>query len=161
MPNTQGVVIYVNLFTLGLTNKAGKQRVRKTIGTSKLQGNGIDNMRMTRFLEPADVKGTVSLLIEHSEKDDDIWIYLPSVKKVRRLVSSNKRDSFVGTDFSYGDIIGHKVNEWTHTLVKEEAVDGKPCYVIESVPKIGMPRHCSLARSGGFAWVGAAVSVRP
>jgi outer membrane lipoprotein-sorting protein len=109
--------------------------VRKTFGTSKLQANGLDNMRMTRFLEPTDVQGTVSLLIEHSEKDDDIWIYLPSVKKVRRLVSSNKKDSFVGTDFSYGDVIGHKVKEWNHTLVKEEEVDGKACYVIESIPK--------------------------
>jgi uncharacterized protein len=121
--------------TMTLTNKGGKQRVRKTFGTSKLQGNGLDNMRMTRFLEPTDVKGTVSLLIEHTEKDDDIWIYLPSVKKVRRLVSSNKKDSFVGTDFSYGDVIGHKVKEWNHTLVKEEAIDGKPCYMIESTPR--------------------------
>src|SRR5882762_7011693 len=79
-------------------------------------------MRMTRFLEPADVKGTVSLLIEHAEKDDDIWIYLPSVKKVRRLVSSNKKDSFVGTDFSYGDVIGHKVKEWDHNFVTLKAV---------------------------------------
>jgi len=121
--------------TMTLTNKAGKQRLRKTFGTTKLEPNGVDNMRMTRFLEPADVKGTVSLLIEHAEKDDDIWIYLPSVKKVRRLVSSNKKDSFVGTDFSYGDVIGHKVKEWDHKLVKEEEVDGKPCYVIESTPK--------------------------
>jgi predicted RND superfamily exporter protein len=120
--------------TMTLTNKQGKQRIRKTFGTSKLQANGIDNMRMTRFLEPTDVKGTVSLLIEHSEKDDDIWIYLPSTKKVRRLISSNKKDSFVGTDFSYGDVIGHKPKEWNHTLVKEEDVDGKPCYVIESTP---------------------------
>ena len=125
----------VSQTTMTLTNKQGKQRVRKTFGTSKLEGNGIDNMRMTRFLEPADVKGTVSLLIEHSEKDDDIWIYLPSTKKVRRLISSNKKDSFVGTDFSYGDVIGHKPKEWSHTLTKEEDVDGKPCYVIESIPK--------------------------
>jgi len=121
--------------TMTLTNKSGQQRVRKTFGTSKLDANGIDNKRMTRFLEPTDVKGTVSLLIEHSDKDDDIWIYLPSVKKVRRLISSNKKDSFVGTDFSYGDVIGHKVKEWNHTLVKEEDIDGKPCYVIESTPK--------------------------
>jgi predicted RND superfamily exporter protein len=121
--------------TMTLTNKEGKQRVRKTFGTSKLEGNGIDNMRMTRFLEPADVKGTVSLLIEHSDKDDDIWIYLPSTKKVRRLISSNKKDSFVGTDFSYGDVIGHKPKEWNHTLTKEEEFDGKPCFVIESTPK--------------------------
>ena len=121
--------------TMTLTNKSGQQRVRKTFGTSKLDTNGIDNKRMTRFLEPTDVKGTVSLLVEHSDKDDDIWIYLPSVKKVRRLISSNKKDSFVGTDFSYGDVIGHKVKEWNHTIVKEEDVDGKPCYVIESTPK--------------------------
>ncbi len=121
--------------TMTLTNKSGQQRVRKTFGTSKLDANGIDNKRMTRFLEPTDVKGTVSLLVEHSDKDDDIWIYLPSVKKVRRLISSNKKDSFVGTDFSYGDVIGHKVKEWNHTIVKEEEVDGKPCYVIETTPK--------------------------
>ena len=125
----------VSQTTMTLTNKSGQQRVRKTFGTSKLEPNGIDNKRMTRFLEPTDVKGTVSLLIEHSEKDDDIWIYLPSVKKVRRLISSNKKDSFVGTDFSYGDVIGHKVKEWEHKLVKEEDVEGKPCYVIESTPK--------------------------
>ena len=121
--------------TMTLTNKSGQQRVRKTFGTTKLDTNGLDNKRMTRFLEPTDVKGTVSLLVEHSDKDDDLWIYLPSVKKVRRLISSNKKDSFVGTDFSYGDVIGHKVKEWNHTIVKEEDVDGKPCYVIESTPK--------------------------
>jgi predicted RND superfamily exporter protein len=121
--------------TMTLTNKSGQQRVRKTFGTSKLEPNGIDNKRMTRFLEPTDVKGTVSLLVEHSDKDDDIWIYLPSVKKVRRLISSNKKDSFVGTDFSYGDVIGHKVKEWDHKLLKEEEVDGKACYVMESTPK--------------------------
>jgi predicted RND superfamily exporter protein/outer membrane lipoprotein-sorting protein len=121
--------------TMTLTNKSGQQRIRKTFGTTKLEPNGLDNKRMTRFLEPADVKGTVSLLVEHSEKDDDIWIYLPSVKKVRRLISSNKKDSFVGTDFSYGDVIGHKVKEWNHNIVKEEDADGKSCYVIESSPK--------------------------
>jgi outer membrane lipoprotein-sorting protein len=121
--------------TMTLSNKTGQQRVRKTFGTTKLEPNGLDNKRMTRFLEPTDVKGTVSLLVEHSEKDDDIWIYLPSVKKVRRLISSNKKDAFVGTDFSYGDVIGHKVKEWDHKLTKEEDVDGKSCYVIESIPK--------------------------
>jgi len=121
--------------TMTLTNKSGQKRVRKTFGTSKLEPNGIDNKRMTRFLEPTDVKGTVSMLIEHTDRDDDIWIYLPSVKKVRRLISSNKKDSFVGTDFSYGDVIGHKVKEWNHTMLKDEEVDGTPCFVIEAIPK--------------------------
>lgn len=121
--------------TFTLINKTGQERVRKTFGTSKLEANGTDNMRMTRFLSPPDVKGTVSLLIEHAEKDDDMWIYLPALKKVRRLVSSDKKTSFVGTDFSYADVIGFKVNDWNYKLLKEETVDGQPCYVIEATPK--------------------------
>lgn len=121
--------------TFTLVNKSGQERVRKTFGTTKLEENGIDNMRMTRFLSPPDVKGTVSLLIEHTNKDDDIWIYLPALKKVRRLVSNNKKDSFMGTDFSYADVIGYKVGEWNYKLLKEEPIDGQPCYVIEAIPK--------------------------
>jgi uncharacterized protein len=132
--------------TMTLTNKSGQKRVRKTAGVTKLEPNGVDNKRMTRFLEPADVKGTVSLLSEHSDKDDDIWIYLPSIKKVRRLVSSNKKDSFVGTDFSYGDVIGHKVNEWTHKLIKEEDVEGKMAYVVES-----LPRDAAIKANSGYS----------
>lgn len=121
--------------TLTLINKNGQERVRAILTTTKLQPNGIDNMRMTRFLSPPDVKGTVTLLIEHSDGADDIWVYLPALKKVRRLVASNKKDSFVGTDFSYGDVIGHKVGEWEHRLVEEDTVDGHACYVIESLPR--------------------------
>jgi len=121
--------------TFTLINKSGQERIRKTFGTTKLQKNGIDNMRMTRFLSPPDVKGTVSLLIEHSDKDDDIWIYLPALKKVRRLVSNNKKDSFMGTDFTYADVIGYKVGEWSYKLLREEKVNGQSCYVIEALPK--------------------------
>ena len=121
--------------TFTLINKTGQQRVRETYGITKLEENGIDNMRLTRFLSPPDVKGTVSLLIEHADKDDDIWIYLPALKKVRRLVAGNKKDSFMGTDFSYADVIGYKVGEWNYTLLKEDTLDGQPCYVIEALPK--------------------------
>jgi hypothetical protein len=63
-----------------------------------------------------------------------MWIYLPGLKKVRRLVASNKKDSFAGTDFSYGDVIGHTVEDWRHKLVGEEDVLGEACYIVESVP---------------------------
>jgi predicted RND superfamily exporter protein/outer membrane lipoprotein-sorting protein len=120
--------------TFTLINKDGQERIRKTYGTTKLAGNGTDNMRMTRFLAPADVKGTVSLLMEHSEKNDDIWIYLPALKKVRRLVASNKKDSFVGTDFSNADVLG-KDSDWKYKLLREEVQDGQACYVVEALPK--------------------------
>lgn len=121
--------------TFTLINKSGKERVRKVFGVTKLADNGIDNMRMTRFRSPPDVKGTVSLLIEHADRDDDIWVYLPGLKKVRRLVSSNKKDSFIGTDFSYADVIGYKTGEWNYKLLKEEVCDAQPCYVVEATPK--------------------------
>jgi predicted RND superfamily exporter protein/outer membrane lipoprotein-sorting protein len=120
--------------TFTLRNAEGQERVRKTVTLTKLQPNGVDNMRLVRFLAPQDVRGTATLTIENSEGDDDIWIYLPALKKTRRLLASNKKDSFVGTDFSYGDIIGFKVKEWRHTILREEAVDGTPCFVVESQP---------------------------
>jgi hypothetical protein len=121
--------------TFHLVNASGQDRVRETRGMTMLVPGTMDNMRVVEFLSPSDVRGTKTLLIEHTGKDDDIWIYLPAMKKVRRLVSNNKKDSFLGTDFSYGDVIGHKVEDWSHTLIREEAVDGKPCYVVESTPK--------------------------
>ena len=121
--------------TMTLTNSAGDQRVRKLVMMTKLKPNEIDNMRVLRFLSPADIRGTVTLLVEKSGQDDDMWIYLPALKKVRRLVSDNKRDSFVGSDMTFGDIIGHKPSEWNHTLIRPDTLDGKPVYVIESAPK--------------------------
>jgi outer membrane lipoprotein-sorting protein len=121
--------------TFRLINAAGQQRVRETDGQTKLITGTTDNRRMVNFLSPADVRGTKTLLIEHSGGDDDIWIYLPAMKKVRRLVASNKKDSFVGTDFSYGDVIGHKVEDWTHKVVSQEKIGDRECYVVESLPK--------------------------
>ena len=112
--------------TFTLINKDGEEQVRRTNGYTKLQDNGSDNMRSVRFLSPGDIKGTATLLIEHATGDDDMWIYLPALKKVRRLVASNKKDSFVGTEFSYGDVIGHRTSDWTHRILREETVAGAP-----------------------------------
>ena len=121
--------------TFRLVNAAGQQRIRETDGDTKLIAGTTDNRRLVNFLSPSDVRGTKTLLIEHSSADDDIWIYLPAMKKVRRLVASNKKDSFVGTDFSYGDVIGHRVEDWNHKLLRQEKIGGKDCYVMESTPK--------------------------
>lgn len=146
--------------TFTLINKHGQERVRETLSTTKLQDNGRDTMRMVRFLSPPDIAGTATLLIEHADADDDIWIYLPALKKVRRLVAANKKDSFVGTDLSYGDIIGHKVQAWHHVLVKEETIDGQACYIVESTPnsdavreQSGYSKRVSWLRTDNFVLV--------
>jgi predicted RND superfamily exporter protein/outer membrane lipoprotein-sorting protein len=120
--------------TFTLISKDGSQRVRQTEGQTRLQDGGSDNMRRVRFTAPADIKGTSILLIERSKADDDMWLYLPALGKVRRLAAANKKDSFVGTDFSYADVMGHKPEQWTHKLLADEAVDGAPCFVVESLP---------------------------
>lgn len=117
-----------------LENKSGSKRTRQASMSSKLQANDKDTMRLIKFDAPADLKGTSTLLIERSGKEDDMWVYLPAMKKVRRLAASNKRDSFIGTDFSYGDIMGYKISDWNHKLMSEQTRDGVPHYVIESVP---------------------------
>ncbi|MGH7230528.1 MAG: outer membrane lipoprotein-sorting protein [Nitrospiraceae bacterium] len=124
----------VNESTMTLTNDKGQQRVRKMRGVSKLQPNGIDSKLMIRFLYPGDVQGTGYLQIQHHDGEDDMWIYLPALKKVRRLVANNKKDSFVGSDFSYGDILVPVVDTYRHTRVRDETLDGEECYIIESVP---------------------------
>jgi len=120
--------------SIELVTKGGEKRVRQTISLTKLQGNGVDNRRLVKFIAPEDVRGTATLVVEHAAGEDDIWIYLPALKKVRRLVASNKKDSFVGTDFSYADVIGHHVDEWSHRILREETVEGQACFVIESLP---------------------------
>jgi uncharacterized protein len=146
--------------TFTLTDKSGAQRVRKTIGYTRLQVNGRDNMRLVRFTAPADIRGTSTLLIEHMEGDDDMWVFLPALGKVRRLSVANKKDSFFGTDLSYGDVIGYRPEEWKHALIREESIDGAPCYVIESVPlteatrgNTGYSKRLSWVRKDNFVAV--------
>jgi outer membrane lipoprotein-sorting protein len=120
--------------TMVLINDKGQQRERRSTGLIKLQPNGVDSKLVVRFSTPADIKGTSFLQVEHIDGDDDLWIYLPALKKSRRLVANNKKDSFVGSDFSYGDISLPKVDHYSHTLLRSEKVDGFDCFVVESVP---------------------------
>jgi hypothetical protein len=120
--------------TMVLITNRGQQRERATSGVVKLQPNGVDSKLVVKFSTPPDIKGTGLLQIEHSDSDDDLWIYLPALKKSRRLVANNKKDSFAGSDFSYGDITLPKVDQFRHTLLRAEKIDEHDCYVVESVP---------------------------
>ena len=89
------------------------------------------------FLAPADIRGTGFLTWEYEKtgKDDDRWIYLPAFKKTRRISGSSKNSYFLGTDFTYDDLGNRAVDEDTHRLLREEEIDGKKCWVIESIPR--------------------------
>src|SRR5687767_2001850 len=143
--------------TMVLINNRGQQRERATSGVVKLQPNGVDSKLVVKFSTPPDIKGTGVLQIEHSDSDDDLWIYLPELKKSRRLVANNKKDSFVGSDFSYGDISLPKVDLYKHALLRTEKVGEFDCYVVESVPasdqvkaNSGYSRKITWARKDNF-----------
>jgi hypothetical protein len=119
-----------------LVSASGQERTRSMFGASKLAAHdGNANRRVIRFLSPSDVRNTTTLLIENPGKDDEIWVYLPALKKARRLASNNKKSSFVGTDLSFGDLVGHKAKDWHHKILRQDNLAGVPVYVVESVPK--------------------------
>ena len=89
------------------------------------------------FQNPATVRGTRFLTIGNSSGNSDQWIFLPGIGKVRRIASSESGGSFMGSDFSYDDMsmMGRSVDLDTHTILREETLEGNACYVIQSVPK--------------------------
>lgn len=120
--------------TFRLINANGQERVRKTFGATRLGADGASNQRVIRFLSPSDVRNTTTLLVE-TAGEDEVSVYLPALKKIRRLARNNKKASFVGTDLSYGDMMGHRPRDWMHTLLRQENLSGTPVYVIESLPR--------------------------
>ncbi len=125
--------------TLTLINKKGKERERKVISYSIDVGvNKKDRKTLMFFQYPGDVKGTGFLTWDYDEigKDDDKWLYLPAMKKTRRISgSSAKKDYFMGTDFTYDDMGSRNVDEDDHKLIREETLDSHECWVVESISK--------------------------
>ncbi|CAK0744586.1 Outer membrane lipoprotein-sorting protein [Gammaproteobacteria bacterium] len=124
-----------SILVFEMISKSGTVRRLAAVTWTKLQKNSVDNSRLVRFTEPSDIKGTATLTVEHLDGDDDIWINLPALGKVRRILANNKKDSFVGTDFSYGDIIGYRAEQWNHVVTGTATVDGIECWILESKPK--------------------------
>lgn len=118
-----------------LINKQGKKRIREVRTNRKDYGK--DDKMVMFFLEPADVKGTGFLTWNYDDesKDDDQWLYLPALKKIRRISSSKKADYFMGTDFTYSDMGDREVDDYTYKHLEPEVIDGIECYHLERVPK--------------------------
>ena len=117
-----------------LINKIGSQRVRE-IKQFTMDLGEVEKSIMF-FLSPADVKNTSFMNWTYdSDQGDDQWIYLPALKKTKRISSDSKSDYFMGSDFTYDDLGDRKLEDDTHKLLREETLDGKECYVVESVSK--------------------------
>ncbi|WP_304545889.1 outer membrane lipoprotein-sorting protein [Sulfurimonas microaerophilic] len=120
--------------TMTLINASAQKRERK-MKMIVLENDSGDKSLMT-FLSPADVKGTKFLNYEHVNKDDDQWLYLPALKRVKRIASKSKSGSFMGSEFSYEDLSSFSIDKF---IFKGDAklvtLNGKKMYEVQRKPK--------------------------
>jgi hypothetical protein len=116
-----------------ITNKQGQKRLREFIILRKDTKDGGDQKYFVYFEKPADVRKMVYLVHKHTakDKDDDRWLYLPSLDLVKRIAASDKRTSFVGSDFLYEDVSGRNLEEDVHELIDTT----EKHYVVKNTPK--------------------------
>src|SRR3954469_18144784 len=163
-----------SMLRMKLFDRHGRARERALTLTS-MQGRGAPGVPATapdgdrlliRFTYPNDIKGTGFLVWEHPASEDERFLYLPSLGRVRRIAGSEAQESFVGSDFSYEDIGGREFDDYTYTLVDENATwpgpDGvaRPAYRLESRRKdasVEFPRVVSLVLKDSFVVVQADV----
>lgn len=121
--------------TMTLTNKNGETRVR--IIQQYIKTDATSEKKIMFFMSPADVKNTsfMNWSYDDDNKADDQWIYLPALKKVKRISSDSKSDYFMGSDFTYDDLGDRKLSADNHKLLREETKNNKACYVVESKSK--------------------------
>ncbi|MEE9165533.1 MAG: outer membrane lipoprotein-sorting protein [Nitrospinota bacterium] len=116
-----------------LRNKHGQESKRKMrIRTLEVKGDG--DKSLTIFDTPRDVKGTAFLNFTHKVGDDDQWLYLPALKRVKRISSRNKSGSFMGSEFAYEDISSQEVEKYTYKWIRDEVYEGQECFVVEYYP---------------------------
>jgi len=118
-----------------LIDKHGGKRVRKI--RSFFKDKGEDTYQLMFFLSPADVRDTGFLTYDYDDPDadDDQWLYLPALKKTKRIAATDKSGSFMGSDFNYSDMTKRQLEKYDYNLMKETEVNGVKVWQIESVPR--------------------------
>ncbi|NOY62108.1 MAG: outer membrane lipoprotein-sorting protein [Gammaproteobacteria bacterium] len=120
-----------------MTDRRGKTRLRKTRGLRKYFGD--DKRTVIFYLTPKNVKDTAFLTYDYvqASRDDDQWLYLPAMRKVRRISASDRGDYFLGTDFTYEDIKKESkvsIEDYVRRTMGEAVIDGHRCIIVESIP---------------------------
>ena len=116
-----------------LRNKQG-QESRRQLRIKALEVAGDGDKSLTVFDEPRDVKGTALLTHAHKQEADDQWLYLPALKRVKRISSSNRSGSFMGSEFAYEDLSPPEVEKFTYRYLRDEPCGDLTCTVTERFP---------------------------
>jgi len=116
-----------------LKNKQGQTSTRQMIIKS-LEVKGDGDKSLTIFKSPKDVKGTSFLSFSHVTGPDEQWLYLPALKRVKRISSNNKSGPFMGSEFAYEDLSSQEVEKYTYKFIEEGELNGRKTFVIERYP---------------------------
>ena len=119
--------------SMTLTNRHGQKSTR-AIRSRNLEVKGDGDKLMSIFDTPRDVKGTAFLSFTHREGADDQWLYLPALKRVKRITTNNKSGPFMGSEFAYEDLLSQEVEKFTYKYIKEETINGRKAHVVERYP---------------------------
>ena len=116
-----------------LVDSKGNREQRKLRRYGKEMGDKLRRGLLV-FDAPAGIKGTALLTWEQDKRDNDQWLFLPAQRRMQRIAKGSKKAYFMGTDFTYEDLEPEDIDNFNYKVLKEERVDGKACWVIESVP---------------------------
>ena len=128
-----------------LVTDSGEKQAR-TLEICAKTGEGEDDMNLVRFLTPPTVRGTAVLTVEATGRADDQWLYLPAMKKSKRLASGDKTQRFAGTDFTYEDLRTENLSGFDYQRTGEEKLGDFQCWIVEARPKQGTQSGYSLRK---------------
>lgn len=130
-----------SVLTMRLEDSRGSRRVREM--RTWAMDEGPDTRTLMVFLEPGDVRGTAFLSYDYDalDKEDDKWLWMPALRRIRRISGAARRERFMGSDFSYDDMGNRNVDEDSHLLEGEETVEGAACWVVLSRPREADPAY--------------------
>jgi outer membrane lipoprotein-sorting protein len=128
-----GFVDFTASMMMVLIDRNGK-RSNRQINTKTLEVPGDGDKSLMTFLKPKDVRGTKMLIYSHKTESDEQWIYLPALKRAKRIGSSSRTGSFMGSEFSYEDMGSQEVERFTYKFLREEKCGKQQCFVNERRP---------------------------
>ena len=110
------------------------QSTQRSIRNRTLEGSSEGDLSLVIFDSPGDVRGTAFLSHTKKAGSDDQWLFLPALKRVKRIASSNKAGPFMGSEFAYEDIASQEVEKYTYNYLRDEKVNGLDCFLVEYDP---------------------------
>ncbi len=130
-----------------LRNQQGEES-RREISMKTIEVKGDGDKSLSVFHKPNDVKGTAFLSFSHTVGADDQWLYLPALKRVKRIASRNKSGPFMGSEFAYEDLSSFEVEKYTYKYLRDESINGLDSFVVEQYP---VDEHSGYTRR--IAWI--------